>query len=464
MKRDELLVPGQYAALPKAMLADPSRTPAEKIVLMALIDRLGKNDTTWPGLHTLAEDAGLSRNGVQKILGTLAEAGIIKDVGISRSHTTIWEIVPRPQGGTQSGPVHGVDGGQRSGPPVHGVDGGQQSGPVHTVDQGGQPSGPVGANGVDRGGQQSGPELLNLTTEPTTQGNTEALRAEGADAPVAGAALRATPSTAALVTGGAGEVQAPQDTTQTAAEQDVETVDDFVAMAGEIEEQLTTPAPVSLTPPWVSSPTPTASNAPGTPPGPPAGKVKRGNRPKLTPADIEVICASPKAMELWLTFGIEKVRHPDQAMPPSNMNWRTQIKDPTTSPVTAESIGASNWTIPQFVGFYWYRVSLWRAERGISLGMPPEKLFGMMKNMRSAVGGNWKLFLYINALTFLFDMFCVWVGKIGDNAILDEMMLCHSSFKNAVIQYNNSSDEQQEKYRQDFAQAAHDRMQMYRAA
>jgi len=62
MTRDELLQPGQYASLPKSVLADRRISPGAKLVLMALIDHLGsKNETAWLGPSKLGKETGRLR-------------------------------------------------------------------------------------------------------------------------------------------------------------------------------------------------------------------------------------------------------------------------------------------------------------------------------------------------------------------------------------------------------------------
>lgn len=74
MQRDEILTPGSYQAIPKAIMQRRDVSPAAKLVLASLVDHLGPtNETTWPGPATIAEETGLTRNGVQKCIAQLVQ-------------------------------------------------------------------------------------------------------------------------------------------------------------------------------------------------------------------------------------------------------------------------------------------------------------------------------------------------------------------------------------------------------
>jgi hypothetical protein len=195
---------------------------------------------------------------------------------------------------------------------------------------------------------------------------------------------------------------------------------------------------------------------------PPVENKTRAKKPPLTPADVALICASARSMELYLTYGKEKVINPESVQPESILNWRVFVKDPNANPMTAETTGVAEWKIPHFVGLFWYRVALWRERRGYGQGMPKfERLMGDMKNLMQQLGGNWPLLLYVNALTFHFDMFCVMVGKLAENLILDEVALTHVMIQNAVKQYLGVGEAQQTAYRNQYAEAAAAREQQF---
>jgi Helix-turn-helix domain len=495
MKRDELLITGSYTSLPKSFLANPDRTPAEKLVLMVLLDHLGKNDTTWPGLLLIATEAGISRSGVKKALAGLEDAGWIQGVEHEgdpqhrkkRRHRHAEWIIKGPQSD-----LYGT---------------GMKRTQSNLYDTKGTQSSPNDSSDADGKGPQSDPdkghrvakikdtecdpsELLKETTE-TEPTEPAALRCagEGADAPGADRVAPAHLPTASLESGGAGRTAAPDTSTSAssesgaavevqaepapcttpAASQNVETPEEWIELEDAIapaeweeeDEECLTAAPPALpimpesvpadqtaetAPPSSSgakepsSPTPTAPNAPAKPARSSGAKPAKAKREQLTAADIQIICSSKENIEHWLLFGKEKVFHPDRELPPSSLNWRVRIKDAAANPATAESTGADDWKIPNFVGFFWHRVTAWRASRGIQLGLPAtEKLCGMMTSLQRSLGGNWHLLLYIHELTSNFEKYCAMVGKIMDGALLDESTLNHSLIRNAVWQNLNAS-------------------------
>lgn len=73
MKRDQLLVPGQYCSIPHAVLSDRRLSPLAKLAYSAILNHLGGNDHTWPSYRTLADEIGCSRSGVVAAITQLAE-------------------------------------------------------------------------------------------------------------------------------------------------------------------------------------------------------------------------------------------------------------------------------------------------------------------------------------------------------------------------------------------------------
>jgi hypothetical protein len=73
MKRDQLLVPGEFASIPLAVLADKRLSPIAKLAYCALLNHLGENDHVWPSLRTLAAETGCSLSGVVAAINRLVE-------------------------------------------------------------------------------------------------------------------------------------------------------------------------------------------------------------------------------------------------------------------------------------------------------------------------------------------------------------------------------------------------------
>lgn len=70
---------GYFYKLPKGLAAVPQRQlPATaKIVLAVIMDRIGQNAECWPGIRTLANDAGVSTETVLDAISRLKAAGLL---------------------------------------------------------------------------------------------------------------------------------------------------------------------------------------------------------------------------------------------------------------------------------------------------------------------------------------------------------------------------------------------------
>lgn len=70
-------------------------SPSEKLILLALADRCGADDTAYPSYQTLVDDTGLDRKTIWSALRRLEEAGIISDTGERRGPTkrvVVWKL------------------------------------------------------------------------------------------------------------------------------------------------------------------------------------------------------------------------------------------------------------------------------------------------------------------------------------------------------------------------------------
>lgn len=79
MNRSEILKPGEFAGLPKSLMATPNAVlPASaKLVFAAIVERFGDNGHSWPGFGTIARDTGLSRRRAVDAVNRLARLGLI---------------------------------------------------------------------------------------------------------------------------------------------------------------------------------------------------------------------------------------------------------------------------------------------------------------------------------------------------------------------------------------------------
>jgi hypothetical protein len=172
-----------------------------------------------------------------------------------------------------------------------------------------------------------------------------------------------------------------------------------------------------------------------------------------------VICSSFKNIEAYLLYGRDAVYTPDADHKPSRMNWRVVIKD--LRDFTEDGMNAAEWTVPQLAAFFWFRVSHWRHERGIAQDLPSwGPLCGKVKNLAMKLG-NWPVLDYINTLTYHFDLFCCMVGKLTENAMLDEGALTNTLIQNAVKQYMSVGDAQKTAYREQYAEQVVARRNLY---
>lgn len=67
-----------FATIPRAVLHDSTIPADAKMVYLVLSSYVGQHDTVWPSHATIAEDAGLSRSTVKRMLIVLRERGLIR--------------------------------------------------------------------------------------------------------------------------------------------------------------------------------------------------------------------------------------------------------------------------------------------------------------------------------------------------------------------------------------------------
>jgi len=61
----------------KALAARTDLTSTAKLAHAAIVDRMGRNGQSWPGLPTLAEDIGVCRSTAQQAVLDLERAGLL---------------------------------------------------------------------------------------------------------------------------------------------------------------------------------------------------------------------------------------------------------------------------------------------------------------------------------------------------------------------------------------------------
>lgn len=71
---------------------------SQKLVLLCLADHANDRGLCWPSLQRIAERSDMSVRNCQRVLGQLAELGlIVKQAGLGRGNTTLYQV--RPQAG-----------------------------------------------------------------------------------------------------------------------------------------------------------------------------------------------------------------------------------------------------------------------------------------------------------------------------------------------------------------------------
>lgn len=67
----------RYCKLPKAIARRRDLRASAKIVFATIMDRIGKNDDCWPGIATIAKDAGISHTAVLRSIKALESKGLV---------------------------------------------------------------------------------------------------------------------------------------------------------------------------------------------------------------------------------------------------------------------------------------------------------------------------------------------------------------------------------------------------
>lgn len=65
----------------------PVKKSSQRLVLLALADRAGKDRTMWPTIECIAEDTNLNEKTVQSVLGQLMKMGLVKDTNKRKGPT-----------------------------------------------------------------------------------------------------------------------------------------------------------------------------------------------------------------------------------------------------------------------------------------------------------------------------------------------------------------------------------------
>lgn len=79
MKRESLIAPGEYIAVPNWLARIPTAVlaPSAKLIYACLLNHLGENDESWPCQARISEETGLNANRVNGDLKILERLGLV---------------------------------------------------------------------------------------------------------------------------------------------------------------------------------------------------------------------------------------------------------------------------------------------------------------------------------------------------------------------------------------------------
>ena len=161
---------------------------------------------------------------------------------------------------------------------------------------------------------------------------------------------------------------------------------------------------------------------------PPAPVVEEPIRPtrtgKAIDEEITLICSSHENMTNYLCYGIDFFRGMGKIKSVAS-NWRVHGG-------TSVDPKCEQWTVNQFVGYFWFRVSLYREQNQMQITMP---LWGHvardMKNLRDSMTA-WQLFQYIGCVIGHFDLIRHMLGNMGKSLLPNESILMHKAIRSAA--------------------------------
>lgn len=169
-----------------------------------------------------------------------------------------------------------------------------------------------------------------------------------------------------------------------------------------------------------------------TPKTPARAKAKAGKKDKsgMSPEVTAFVLKTPENMDAYLRFGagaFGKTSEQIALMPSEGTDWLSHKPADLVYPFK------KNWTIPQFMGFFWSGVSRWRAENEYPLTLPQwQRLAGDVRNLLKTTTP-FDAFSHIWIVIYHFDLIRHLLGRIGQNMVLDETSLSHSLIKQQIL-------------------------------
>ncbi len=178
--------------------------------------------------------------------------------------------------------------------------------------------------------------------------------------------------------------------------------------------------------------TPAADAAPVAPAAPaaPVAKKKRkgseGEEDKVNNAELQQILESAESMTNFIRFGRAYFSMPDKSKAIStSLDWRSHGGSAADPKVEL-------WTQHQWVGYYWYRVSIYRQKHKMTQVIPNWKWLNRdIKEIRQTKTAM-QLYLYIENLVTHFDLICYNLRNFGSSLTLGEDSLLKKQIQGGV--------------------------------
>ncbi len=172
---------------------------------------------------------------------------------------------------------------------------------------------------------------------------------------------------------------------------------------------------------------------------------KKSAKAKLPPMDDAMkaaICGSAANMEKFLLYGrgalVEGVVA--EQLPPEGTNWRSNAVRNEAGEITDPRV--STWNVPQFMGYYWFRVSKWRESRKIEIRLPQwSRMAGDFKNVLATMTTT-DFYKLICVTVQHFDLIRFMLGSAADRVMLDETSMSNPLVKSTAFNLSQMTEEQ----------------------
>jgi hypothetical protein len=156
--------------------------------------------------------------------------------------------------------------------------------------------------------------------------------------------------------------------------------------------------------------------------------------PKPSPMsqeEMSLITSGIEPMTNYLLWGVAYFRVEDKStLTPETMNWRMFAKFDDDGKITDP--GIDQWSISQFMGYYWFRVAKYRAEHNVPITLPVyDRLAGELRNLLKQMTCM-NAYRHISTMCQHFDLLRWMNPGIGLTLQLDEGSLSNPKIKQSV--------------------------------